>query len=340
MAKAKVETANLTFKEKIELLNKKFSNTYNDNNFFISTGSLKLDLILGGGAKTGRIVELIAWEGAGKTTLCLHLIAEAQKMGVQVGYVDAEHALDRTYAENIGVDWEGLLPTLFQPFNGEEAFEYGKNLLETGEVKLLIFDSTSGMLPKSQMEGETGASNIGKHAFLFNKEVPRINLLASKHNALVVFVSQIREKIGVMFGSPETTQAGNALKFFASTRIDLRRSLEKEGDEVTNIITKFKTLKCKTAAPFQVVKVPIIFGVGFDKIQELLDLAEEHEVIKVWGKTTTMLAEGTKYDTEEFKELIKDNEDFFNQIKALTLAKINNTEEVKEIANEEVTTED
>ena len=316
----KKEEKKKTLKEAIEYLNKTYSGAYNDDGYFISTGSIGLDAILGGGLKSGRLVELIAWEGAGKTTFCLHVLAEAQKAGYNVAYVDAEHALDKAYAENIGVDWDALLPTLFQPSNGEEAFEYGKTLLETGEMNLIIFDSTSGMLPKSQMEGETGASNIGKHAFLFNKEIPRINLLASKHNAICIFVSQIREKPGVMFGSPETTQAGHSLKFFASTRIDLRRTLTKDGDDTTGIKTKFKTLKCKTASPFQLAYVPIVFGLGFDKLDEAIELGKEYEILKKHGDKITIGED--KYTVEEFKTLLLDNTEFYSSLKEKITNKI------------------
>ena len=320
---AKVKEQKQSFQDLAAELDKKFSGNTNIQHFDLSTGSLSLDLALGGGIRSGRITELIAWEGAGKTTLCLHLVAEAQKKGMNVAYVDAEHALDEKYAKAIGVDWEKLKPTLFQPMNGEDAFQYGQELLKSGELQLLIFDSTSGMLPKSQMEAEPGGSNMGKHALLFSKEVPKINLFASDNNAIVVFVSQLREKIGVMFGSPETTQAGNTLKFFASNRIDLRKSLEKDGDEVVGINTKFKVLKCKTASPYKTGVIPIVFGVGIDKVSEIIDMASDLDLIKKWGKTITIL-DGTdsKYDLEEFKTLLKDNEEFFQDLRTKVIKKV------------------
>ena len=325
MAKNKEEKKR--FAELAAELDKKFSGNTNTEHFDLSTGSLSLDLALGGGIRSGRITELIAWEGAGKTTICLHLIAEAQKKGLNVAYIDAEHALDEKYAKAIGVDWEKLKPTLFQPMNGEDAFQYGQELLKTGELQLLIFDSTSGMLPKSQMEAEPGGSNMGKHALLFSKEVPKVNIFAANNNAIVVFVSQLREKIGVMFGSPETTQAGNTLKFFASNRIDLRRSLEKEGDEVIGINTKFKVLKCKTSAPYKTGIIPILFGVGIDKVSEIIEMATDLDLIKKWGKTITILdGSETKYDLEEFKTLLKDNEEFFQDLRNKIIKTVKNNE--------------
>ncbi|OQA65557.1 MAG: DNA repair and recombination protein RadA [Candidatus Diapherotrites archaeon ADurb.Bin253] len=325
MAKNKEEKK--SFAELAAELDKKFSGNTNTEHFDLSTGSLSLDLALGGGVRSGRITELIAWEGAGKTTICLHLIAEAQKKGLNVAYIDAEHALDEKYAKAIGVDWEKLKPTLFQPMNGEDAFQYGQELLKTGELQLLIFDSTSGMLPKSQMEAEPGGSNMGKHALLFSKEVPKVNIFAANNNAIVVFVSQLREKIGVMFGSPETTQAGNTLKFFASNRIDLRRSLEKEGDEVIGINTKFKILKCKTSAPYKTGIIPILFGVGIDKVSEIIEMATDLDLIKKWGKTITILdGSETKYDLEEFKTLLKDNEEFFQDLRNKIIKTVKNNE--------------
>jgi len=321
MAKNKEEKK--SFAELAAELDKKFSGNTNTEHFDLSTGSLSLDLALGGGVRSGRITELIAWEGAGKTTICLHLIAEAQKKGLNVAYIDAEHALDEKYAKAIGVDWEKLKPTLFQPMNGEDAFQYGQELLKSGELQLLIYDSTSGMLPKSQMEAEPGGSNMGKHALLFSKEVPKINILTANNNAITVFVSQLREKIGVMFGSPEVTQAGNTLKFFASNRIDLRKSLEKEGDEVIGINTKFKVLKCKTSAPYKTGIIPILFGVGIDKVSEIIEMATDLDLIKKWGKTITILdGTDTKYDLEEFKTLLKDNEEFFQDLRNKIIKKV------------------
>lgn len=329
MAKKQEKEEKASYKELVEKLNKEYSGVKRDDYFDLSTGSISLDVALGGGIRSGRITELIAWEGAGKTTLCLHLVAEAQKRGMNVCYIDSEHALDKKYAQAIGVDWDKM--TLFQPMNGEEAFDYGRRLLESGELQLLIFDSTSGMLPKSQMESEAGGSNMGKHALLFSKEVPKINLAASKNNAIVCFVSQIREKIGILFGTPETTQAGNTLKFFASNRIDLRKSLVKQGDEVVGLNTKFKILKCKTNKPFSTGSFPIVFGLGIDKVSEIIDLASSSlpvEKFKKWGSQITY--NGEKYNLEDFKQLLKDNDEFYNSLKEelLPLVKLEEEQEI------------
>lgn len=329
MAKKQTEEK-VNFKDLIEKLNKEYSGNVRDDYFDLSTGSLSLDIGLGGGIRSGRITELIAWEGAGKTTLCLHLVAEAQKKGLNVCYIDSEHALDKKYSQAIGCNWENM--NIFQPTTGEEAFDYGRRLLETGELQLLIYDSTSGMLPKSQMDSEAGGSNMGKHALLFSKEVPKINIAAAKNNAIVVFISQIREKIGIMFGSPETTQAGNTLKFFASNRIDLRKSLIKEGDAVIGQTTKFKILKCKTNKPFTTGSFPILFGKGIDKVGEILELANDNlptEKFKKWGSQITY--NGEKYTLEDFKQLLSDNEDFYNQLKSDLLPVVKLEESIPEI---------
>jgi len=258
----------------------------------------------------------------------LHIIAEAQRKGLKVAYVDAEHALDEKYARSIGVNWEALLPTLFQPSCGEDAFAYGEELIKSGELDVIIFDSTSGMIPKSQVEGEVGSSSIGKHAMLFSKEMPKINAFVAQNNVAAIFVSQFREKIGVMFGSPETTQAGNALRFFASNIIELRRSLEKDGDAVIGLNTKFKVLKCKTAPPYRTGSFPIVFGLGIDKVEEIIDVASELEIIYKRGSSVTVWTnketkEGDKYELDEFKRLIIENEEFYEDLKTKCLNKLN-----------------
>jgi recombination protein RecA len=291
-------------------LNKKYSGNKQEQ-FDLSTGSLRLDRALGGGMRSGRITELISWEGAGKTTVCLHLVAEAHKRGIEAAYVDAEHALDEKYARAIGADWDRLKPLLFQPDYGEAAFEYGQRLMETGKLGLLIFDSTSGMIPKSQMDAEPGASHIGKHALLFSKEIPKINVLAARNNVIVVFVSQFREKVGVMFGSPETTQAGNALKFFASNRIELRRTLTKEEGSVTGQITRFKVLKCKTAAPFGTGEFQVNFGEGIKRDVEIVEDAVEAGIIN---------KSGSWYSYEDtVLQLLRDNPELLQEIETKLL---------------------
>lgn len=307
-----------SLEETLQMLNKKYSSGNLEERFFVSTGSIALDKALGGGVMSGRITELIAWEGAGKTTVALHTVANAQKQGLKALYIDSEHALDKTYSKALNVNWEDMI--LIQPSFGEEAFDSAEELIKTGEVDLVIFDSTSGMIPKSQFEGDAGSSYIGKHAMLFSKEVPKLNILISKFNVACIFISQVREKIGVLWGSPETTQAGNTLKFFASNRIDLRKQFIKEGDTVVGSNTKFKVLKCKNASPYSTGILPIRFGIGIDKYEELITLAIETEVIKKWGKTITVFAteegqEDEKYDEAEFMKLLKDNVEFFEEIK-------------------------
>jgi len=329
MAKKEKEE-NQSFVDLVKELNKKYSGEQKER-FFLSTGSISLDNALGGGLQSGRITEIIAWEGAGKTTICLHLVAEAQKLGLNVAYCDSEFALDEKYAKSIGCDWEKLKPSLFQPNCGDDAFDYAQKLLAGGELSLLIFDSTSGMIPKSQLEAEPGSSNMGKHALLFAKEVPKINSLTARNNCVTVFISQFREKIGVMFGSPETTQAGNTLKFFASNRIELRRSMTKEGEETIGQETKFKTLKCKNSSPYKIGSFPIKFAVGIDKTTELIELAKEYlekEVFNQWGKKTTYM--GTEYVTDEFPQLLEDNEDLFKELKSKVLEKLSPKQELEE----------
>ncbi len=328
MAKTKSTETKQSFEDLVKELNKKYSGSNDQETFDLSTGSILLDQALGGGLRSGRITEIMAWEGAGKTTICLHLVAEAQKRGLNVLYVDSEFALDETYAKNIGCDWEKLKPTIFQPSCGEDAFDYAQKLLASGDLDLLIFDSTSGMIPKSQLEAEPGGSNMGKHALLFSKEVPKINSLTARNNCVTVFISQFREKIGIIFGSPETTQAGNTLKFFASNRIELRRSMTKEGEDVTGQNTRFKVIKCKTNSPYGKGEFPIRFAIGIDKITEIVDLAKEYldkETFNVWGAKTKF--DGEEYKTEDFYQLLKDNEDLYQSLRSKVLEKLSPKEE-------------
>lgn len=322
MAKSKEEK--LSFKEVIKQLNKQFGQVEKKERFFVTTGSPKLDKALGGGIVSGRITELIAWEGGGKTTICLHATADALKKGKKVLYIDAEHALDETYCKNLGADLEDII--LFQPDFGEQAFEYAEKLLETGEIGLVIFDSTSGMIPKSQFDAEPGTTSIGKHAMLFNKEMPKINSITAKYNVVTIFISQVREKIGILFGSPETTQGGNALKFFASNRIELRKSTqEKEGDSVVGNLVKFKTLKCKTAPPFKTGDFLIEYGLGIQRWKDIMDLAIDANIIEKVGNTYSLngvklgIGEKQLIDTLQNKEgLLQEIEDLLLNNKAVT----------------------
>jgi recombination protein RecA len=310
-----------TFKERVKELEKKFAKPEVDR-FFIPTGSIEFDWALGGGYQSGRIYELIAWEGGGKTTLASHAVAECHKLGKRAVYIDAEHAMDPTYAKAIGVEWDNEEKfNLFQPDCGEEGFEYARGVMETGEIGLIVFDSANGLLPLKQMEGEEGASNLGLHARLLGQAVPRIKTLASKHNVVVIFISQFREKIGVMFGSPETTQGGHALKFWASGRIELRRENIKDGDEIIGIKSKFKVIKNKVVSPYRKGEIPIEFGVGIDKIKEIFDSGKKFNILKPWGQTITY--GNDKYSMEEFRTLLQDNQEFFDKIKSEIIFKLN-----------------
>lgn len=313
MAKTEVK-GKKSFEETLSELNKKYSRTDHDQ-FFISTGSLALDAALGGGVASGRITELISWEGGGKTSVCLHLVAEAQKMGKKAAYVDAEHALDKKYAKAIGVDWDALKPAIFQPMHGEEAFDYGLELMKSGELDLLIFDSTSGMIPEKQLMDPAAQSHLGLHARLFSSELPKINSYCGMHNTAVVFVSQIREKIGIAYGSPEVTPAGNSLRFFASNRIELRRSMVKEGTEVVSQISKFKTIKCKTNSPFLTGSLPISFGVGIDKMAEIMDLAVSFDIIHRGGSWFSYGETKIGQGIDSVKSFLSDNPEFLEEVR-------------------------
>lgn len=323
--KEKVEEPKMSFDEKAKQLAKRFSRVETQT-VIIPTGSIQLDKAYGGGYRTKRVFEFIAWEGAGKSTLALHAVAEAQKLGLNVAYIDAEHALDETYAKAIGVDWEKFKGSLFQPMNGEEAFEYGKELIQTGELSLCIFDSTSGMKPKKEMEDPAGTSNLGLHARLMGAEIPKLVALANVHNCCVIFISQFREKIGVMFGSPETTQGGNALKFWASVRTELRKSLDKVGDDVVGITTRFKVIKNKIVPPYQTGEIPIIFGEGIARKHEVKNMLKELEIVKERMGIITVTETGNKLTIAEFNDSVE-NPDEYNSWKDMILNKIKENKE-------------
>jgi recombination protein RecA len=329
-----------SYRERARDLEKQFAQVEPDR-IFIPSGSINFDYGLGGGYKTGRIYEHIAWEGGGKTTLALHAVAECQKAKGKVVYIDAEHALDKVYATNIGVNWDDKETfTLFQPDSGEDGFEFAKGMMETGEVRLLVIDSANGMLPRKQMEDPAGSSNLGLHARLLGQEIPKIKQMASKHNTAVIFISQFREKIGVMFGSPETTQGGHALKFWASVRTELRKENTKDGDEVYGIYSKFKVIKNKVASPYRKGKIPIVFGVGIDKLQEVIDLGKEFDLLKTRasGGVNYITYGEEKFPEDTFRELLNDNPDFYNKIKSDITKQLSDTqEEVTPTAEELVT---
>lgn len=280
----------------------------------ISSGSLGLDLALGvNGYPKGRIIEIYGPESSGKTTLTLHAIAEAQKAGGIAAFIDAEHAFDRHYAEKLGVDIENLI--ISQPDNGEQALEIAENLIRSGAIDIVVIDSVAALTPKSEIEGEMGDSKMGLHARLMSQALRKLTGTISKTHCTVFFINQLREKIGVMFGNPETTTGGNALKFYASVRLDIRRASQiKDGENVIGNRTKVKVIKNKVAPPFKTAEFDIMYGEGVSKTGEILDLAVEFEIIKKAGSWfsygDTKLGQGR----DAVKALIKDNPELADEL--------------------------
>ncbi|WP_299332623.1 recombinase RecA [uncultured Psychroserpens sp.] len=290
----------------------------------ISSGSLGLDIALGvGGYPRGRVIEIYGPESSGKTTLTLHAIAEAQKAGGIAAFIDAEHAFDRFYAEKLGVDIDNLI--ISQPDNGEQALEIADNLIRSGAIDIVVIDSVAALTPKSEIEGEMGDSKMGLHARLMSQALRKLTGSISKTNCTVIFINQLREKIGVMFGNPETTTGGNALKFYASVRLDIRRSTQiKETDgTVAGNKTRVKVVKNKVAPPFKTCEFDIMYGEGISKVGEILDVAVEHEIIKKSGSWfsygDTKLGQGR----DAVKSLIKDNPELMDELEEKVRAIIN-----------------
>jgi recombination protein RecA len=292
----------------------------------ISSGSLGLDLALGvNGYPKGRIIEIYGPESSGKTTLTLHAIAEAQKAGGIAAFIDAEHAFDRNYAEKLGVDIENLI--ISQPDNGEQALEIAENLIRSGAIDIVVIDSVAALTPKSEIEGEMGDSKMGLHARLMSQALRKLTATISKTHCTVFFINQLREKIGVMFGNPETTTGGNALKFYASIRLDIRRSSQiKDGENVIGNRTKVKVVKNKVAPPFRTAEFDIMYGEGVSKTGEILDLAVEFEIIKKAGSWfsygDTKLGQGR----DAVKALIKDNPELADELETKIKEKIKEAE--------------
>jgi len=280
----------------------------------IPSGSLGLDLALGvNGYPKGRVIEIYGPESSGKTTLTLHAIAEAQKAGGIAAFIDAEHAFDRNYAEKLGVDIENLI--ISQPDNGEQALEIAENLIRSGAIDIVVIDSVAALTPKSEIEGEMGDSKMGLHARLMSQALRKLTGTISKTHCTVFFINQLREKIGVMFGNPETTTGGNALKFYASVRLDIRRSSQiKDGENVIGNRTKVKVVKNKVAPPFKTAEFDIMYVEGVSKTGEILDLAVEFEIIKKAGSWfsygDTKLGQGR----DAVKVLIKDNPELADEL--------------------------
>tara|TARA_B100001287_G_scaffold6623_1_gene5072 strand:- start:4 stop:996 length:993 start_codon:yes stop_codon:yes gene_type:complete len=288
----------------------KMGDSPDENVEAIPSGSIGLDLALGvGGYPKGRVVEIYGPESSGKTTLTLHAIAECQKKGGIAAFIDAEHAFDRFYAENLGVDIENLI--ISQPDHGEQALEIADNLIRSGAIDMVIIDSVAALTPKSEIEGEMGDSKMGLHARLMSQALRKLTGSISKTNCTVVFINQLREKIGIMFGNPETTTGGNALKFYASIRIDIRRSTQIKSSEgaVIGNKTRVKIVKNKVAPPFKLAEFDIMYGEGISKVGEIIDLCVNAEIINKSGSWFSY--EGTKLGQgrDSVKALLKDNPD-------------------------------
>ena len=294
----------------------------------ISSGSLGLDIALGvGGYPRGRVIEIYGPESSGKTTLTLHAIAEAQKAGGIAAFIDAEHAFDRFYAEKLGVDINDLI--ISQPDHGEQALEIADNLVRSGAIDVIVVDSVAALTPKSEIEGEMGDSKMGLHARLMSQALRKLTSSISKTNCTMIFINQLREKIGVMFGNPETTTGGNALKFYASVRLDIRRSTQikdTEGNVIGNK-TRVKVVKNKVAPPFRMAEFDIMYGEGVSKVGELLDIAVEHNIVKKSGSwfsyDETKLGQGR----DAVKTMIKDNPELMDELEEKVLASVNSQDD-------------
>lgn len=285
-----------------------------ENMEVIPTGSLGVDIALGiGGLPKGRVIEIYGPESSGKTTLTLHAIAEVQRAGGIAAFIDAEHAFDRTYAEKLGIDTENLL--ISQPDNGEQALEIAENLIRSGAIDIIVIDSVAALVPRSEIEGEMGDSKMGLHARLMSQALRKLTGTINKTGCCCIFINQLREKIGVMFGNPETTTGGNALKFYASVRIDIRRIGQiKDGDTVVGNRTRVKIVKNKVAPPFRQAEFDIMYGEGISKIGEIVDLGVEHNIIKKAGSWfsygETKLGQGR----DAVKALFQDNSELCEEI--------------------------
>jgi recombination protein RecA len=282
----------------------------------IPSGSIALDVALGiGGYPRGRVIEIFGPESSGKTTLAIHAIAEAQKAGGIAAYIDAEHAFDRSYAEKLGIDVENLY--ISQPDNGEQALEITDALIRSGAIDIIVIDSVAALTPKAEIEGEMGDSKMGLQARLMSQALRKLTANISKTNTCCIFINQLRDKIGVMFGNPETTTGGNALKFYSTVRVDIRRlSQIKEGEEVMGNRTKVKIVKNKLAPPFRIAEFDIIYGAGISRIGELIDIAVDNDIIKKSGSWfsygETKLGQGR----DSVKQLLGDNPELMTELEA------------------------
>jgi recombination protein RecA len=288
----------------------------------ISTGSIGLDMALGiGGLPKGRVVEIYGPESSGKTTLAIHVIAEAQKKGGMCAFIDAEHAFDSVYAQKLGVDIDNLL--ISQPDYGEQALEIADRLILSGALDVVVIDSVAALVPKSELEGEMGDSKMGLQARLMSQALRKLTATIHKTNSCCIFINQLREKIGVMFGNPETTTGGNALKFYASVRLDIRRMAQiKDGDDAIGNHVKVKVVKNKVAPPFRLAEFDIIYGEGISKVGEIIDMGVELGIVQKSGSWFSYNNDKLGQGRESVKQLMLDNPEMANEIEAKIREKI------------------
>jgi recombination protein RecA len=294
----------------------------------ISTGSIGLDMALGiGGLPKGRVVEIYGPESSGKTTLAIHVIAEAQKKGGMCAFIDAEHAFDSVYAQKLGVDIDNLL--ISQPDYGEQALEIADRLILSGALDVVVIDSVAALVPKSELEGEMGDSKMGLQARLMSQALRKLTATINKTNSCCIFINQLREKIGVMFGNPETTTGGNALKFYASVRLDIRRMAQiKDGDDAIGNHVKVKVVKNKVAPPFRLAEFDIIYGEGISKVGEIIDMGVELGIVQKSGSWFSYNSDKLGQGRESVKQLMLDNPEMANEIEAKIREKIKEAQAV------------
>ena len=292
----------------------------------ISTGSLGLDLALGiGGIPKGRVIEVYGPESSGKTTLSLHCIAETQKDGGMAAFIDAEHAFDKAYAEKLGINIENLL--ISQPDNGEQALEIAEHLIRSGAIDIIVIDSVAALVPRSELEGDMGDSKMGLQARLMSQALRKLTGVISKTGCSCIFINQLRDKIGVVFGNPETTTGGNALKFYASVRLDIRRiaQIKDSTGEILGNRTKVKVVKNKVAPPFKVVEFDIIYGEGISKVGEIIDLGVALNIIQKSGSWFSYEGNQLAQGRDAVKTLLQDNPELLDTLETLIRAQIQNT---------------
>ncbi|SMD33012.1 recombination protein RecA [Reichenbachiella faecimaris] len=301
----------------------------------IPTGSVSLDIALGiGGLPRGRVVEIYGPESSGKTTLTLHCIAEAQKQGGMAAFIDAEHAFDKAYAEKLGIDTENLL--ISQPDNGEQALEIAEHLIRSGAIDIIVIDSVAALVPKAELEGEMGDSKMGLQARLMSQALRKLTGAINKTGCTCIFINQLREKIGVMFGNPETTTGGNALKFYSSVRLDIRRigQIKESADNVLGNRTRVKVVKNKVAPPFKVVEFDIMYGEGISKVGEIIDLGVELGIINKAGSWFSYKGNKLGQGRDSVKTLLLDNPELMEEMEMGVRNKINGVEEEAPVVKE------